>query len=231
MYGEGCSQAADSTHGLNIKTVEFLWLTLITFLSFLIILMLLKHSRSSSYLLVLRIILWLNAMFLLQIFHLKVPTGILIQLWLLTDVLERLLCFIGHVLNREKVTSLLWVSGVTIGRFSQLLCQQHTLNVARSIIRSVGDLESDIVELERLSESTGSQGYVKLLKMKKIWHKSTGCSCSLSLYFLGPGGETRAEKDHLLSLVRYRAGVDRASLVKEESKLLFFIVLKWVQRK
>lgn len=80
MYGEGCSQAADNTHGLNIKTVEFLWLTLIAFLSFLIILMLLKHSRSSSYLLVLRIILWLNAMFLLQIFHLKVPTGILIQL-------------------------------------------------------------------------------------------------------------------------------------------------------
>lgn len=220
MYGEGCSQAADSTHGLNIKTVGFLWLTLIAFLSFLIILMLLKHSRSSSYLLVLRIILWLNAMFLLQIFHLKVPTGLLIQLWLLTDVLERLLCFIGHVLNREKVTS-----------FSQLLCQQHTLNVARNIIRSVGDLESDIVELERLSESTGSQGYVKLLKMKKVWHKSTGCSCSLSLYFLGPGEETRAEKDHLLSLVRYRAGVDSASLVKEESKFLFFIVLKWVQRK
>lgn len=57
---------------------------------------------------------------------------------------------------------------MTIGRFSQLLCQQHTLTVTRNIIRSVGDLESDVVELERLSESTGSQGYVKLLKMKKV---------------------------------------------------------------
>lgn len=83
-----------------------------------------------------------------------------------------------------------------------------------------------------MSESTGCQGYVKLLKMKKAHltnlpdTKVQGALVHSHFDFLGPGEETRAEKDHLLSLVRYRAGVDRASLVKEESKLLFFIVLK-----
>lgn len=36
------------------------------------------------------------------------------------------------------------------------------------LVTSSDLLESDVVELERLSESTGSQGYVKLLKMKKV---------------------------------------------------------------
>ena len=50
----------------------------------------------------------------------------------------------------------------------KLLCQQHTLNVTHDITRSVKDLESDIVELEELSESTGDRGYIETLKVKKM---------------------------------------------------------------
>ena len=49
----------------------------------------------------------------------------------------------------------------------RLLCQQHTLNVTRDATRSMKDLETDIVELEHLSESTGNQGYIESLKGKK----------------------------------------------------------------
>ncbi|KAK0132088.1 Transposon TX1 uncharacterized protein [Merluccius polli] len=50
----------------------------------------------------------------------------------------------------------------------KLLCQQHTLNVTRDITRSMKDLETDIVELERLSESITNQGYFEILKVKKL---------------------------------------------------------------
>uniref|UniRef100_A0A3Q3EUV6 Reverse transcriptase domain-containing protein n=1 Tax=Labrus bergylta TaxID=56723 RepID=A0A3Q3EUV6_9LABR len=50
----------------------------------------------------------------------------------------------------------------------KLLCQQHTLNVTRDITRSMKDLETDIVELERLSESTANRGYIEILKVKKL---------------------------------------------------------------
>ncbi|KAJ4923431.1 hypothetical protein JOQ06_021430 [Pogonophryne albipinna] len=50
----------------------------------------------------------------------------------------------------------------------RLLCQQHTLNVTQDIIRSMKDLESDIVELETISETTGDRGYIEILKEKKM---------------------------------------------------------------
>ena len=50
----------------------------------------------------------------------------------------------------------------------KLLCQQHTLNVTGDITRSMKDLENDIVELERLSESTANRGYFEILKVKKL---------------------------------------------------------------
>ncbi|KAJ4946628.1 hypothetical protein JOQ06_024291, partial [Pogonophryne albipinna] len=51
----------------------------------------------------------------------------------------------------------------------RLLCQQHTLNVTQDIIRSMKDLESDIVELDwKISETTGDRGYIQILKEKKM---------------------------------------------------------------
>ena len=50
----------------------------------------------------------------------------------------------------------------------KLLCQQHTLNVTHDITRSIRDLETDIVDLECVSESTGNRGYIEILKTKKI---------------------------------------------------------------
>uniref|UniRef100_A0AAQ4RMD0 Reverse transcriptase domain-containing protein n=1 Tax=Gasterosteus aculeatus aculeatus TaxID=481459 RepID=A0AAQ4RMD0_GASAC len=49
-----------------------------------------------------------------------------------------------------------------------LLCQQHTFNVTRDIARSMKDLETEIVELEHLSESTGDRGHFEVLKGKKM---------------------------------------------------------------
>ncbi len=50
----------------------------------------------------------------------------------------------------------------------KLLCQQHTRNVTRDITRSIRDLETDIVDLECASESTGNRGYTEILKTKKM---------------------------------------------------------------
>ncbi|TWW77604.1 hypothetical protein D4764_12G0009940 [Takifugu flavidus] len=50
----------------------------------------------------------------------------------------------------------------------RMLCQQHTLNVTRPVTRSIRDLETEIVELERLNESTGNGGSVGILKTKKM---------------------------------------------------------------
>ncbi|KAJ4946367.1 hypothetical protein JOQ06_024034, partial [Pogonophryne albipinna] len=45
----------------------------------------------------------------------------------------------------------------------------HTLNVTQDIIRSMKDLESDIVELDwKISETTGDRGYIQILKEKKM---------------------------------------------------------------
>ncbi|TWW71196.1 Transposon TX1 uncharacterized 149 kDa protein ORF 2 [Takifugu flavidus] len=49
-----------------------------------------------------------------------------------------------------------------------MLCQQHTLNVTRHITGFIRDLETEIVELERLNESTGNGGSVGFLKSKKM---------------------------------------------------------------
>ncbi|KAI3353605.1 hypothetical protein L3Q82_004810 [Scortum barcoo] len=46
--------------------------------------------------------------------------------------------------------------------------KQHTLNVTRDITRSIKDLETGIVELEKMSESTGDRGYIEILKSKKM---------------------------------------------------------------
>uniref|UniRef100_A0A3Q3B436 Reverse transcriptase domain-containing protein n=1 Tax=Kryptolebias marmoratus TaxID=37003 RepID=A0A3Q3B436_KRYMA len=50
----------------------------------------------------------------------------------------------------------------------KLLSQQHTLNVTRDIAGSIRDLEMNIVELERLSESTGNREHIEALKSKRL---------------------------------------------------------------
>lgn len=47
------------------------------------------------------------------------------------------------------------------------LCQQYTLNVTRNITRSMSDLEIEIVELQRVIESTGHRGHFEVIKSKK----------------------------------------------------------------
>ncbi|KAJ3599439.1 hypothetical protein NHX12_033402 [Muraenolepis orangiensis] len=87
----------------------------------------------------------------------------------------------GPLLQVEKVNCVIETGITRKGEFSslrqwwdhgkteiRLLCQQHTLNVTQDIIRSMKDLESDIVELETISETTGDRGYIEILKEKKM---------------------------------------------------------------
>ncbi|TWW74455.1 Transposon TX1 uncharacterized 149 kDa protein ORF 2 [Takifugu flavidus] len=50
----------------------------------------------------------------------------------------------------------------------KLLCQRHTLNVTRYITRSIGALETEIVELEQFCASRGDRGCLETLKTKKM---------------------------------------------------------------
>ena len=47
------------------------------------------------------------------------------------------------------------------------LCQQYTLNVTRDVIRSMEDLETEIVEVLNLIDSTRNQDHIKDLKSKQ----------------------------------------------------------------
>lgn len=47
------------------------------------------------------------------------------------------------------------------------LCQQYARNVTRDITRSLRDLETEVVDLQGLAESTGNQGLLDSLKLKK----------------------------------------------------------------
>lgn len=49
----------------------------------------------------------------------------------------------------------------------QQLCRQYTFNVSKDISQSLKNLESEIVELQNLVESTGNRGHIELLKAKK----------------------------------------------------------------
>lgn len=51
---------------------------------------------------------------------------------------------------------------------NKMFCQQHMLNVTYHIASSIRDLETEIVELELLNESTENQGYIDVLKTKKV---------------------------------------------------------------
>ncbi len=46
-------------------------------------------------------------------------------------------------------------------------CQQYTRNVTKHITRSLQDLDTEVVELQRLVDSTGHQGHTEALKSKK----------------------------------------------------------------
>ncbi|KAJ3601866.1 hypothetical protein NHX12_029628 [Muraenolepis orangiensis] len=84
------------------------------------------------------------------------------------DQVEKVNCVIETGITRKGDFSSLrqwWDHGKTEIR---LLCQQHTLNVTQDIIRSMKDLESDIVELETISETTGYRGYIEILKEKNV---------------------------------------------------------------
>ena len=48
----------------------------------------------------------------------------------------------------------------------QQLCNQYNLNVTREVTQSIKDLETEIVELEGLSSSTGNQSQFQALKAK-----------------------------------------------------------------
>uniref|UniRef100_A0A3B5R4A8 Reverse transcriptase domain-containing protein n=1 Tax=Xiphophorus maculatus TaxID=8083 RepID=A0A3B5R4A8_XIPMA len=50
----------------------------------------------------------------------------------------------------------------------KLLSQQHTVNATRDITGSIRDLEMNIVDLERLSDSTGNREYIEALKSKRL---------------------------------------------------------------
>ena len=50
----------------------------------------------------------------------------------------------------------------------KLLCQQYTLTVTQHMCRSIKDLESEIVELETFSHSTGNRGHIEVLNSKKM---------------------------------------------------------------
>ncbi|TWW61050.1 Transposon TX1 uncharacterized 149 kDa protein ORF 2 [Takifugu flavidus] len=50
----------------------------------------------------------------------------------------------------------------------RMLCQQHMLNVTRLVTGSIRDLETEIVELKYLNESTGNGGSVGILKIKNM---------------------------------------------------------------
>uniref|UniRef100_A0A3B5PV23 Reverse transcriptase domain-containing protein n=1 Tax=Xiphophorus maculatus TaxID=8083 RepID=A0A3B5PV23_XIPMA len=50
----------------------------------------------------------------------------------------------------------------------RLLSQQHTVNVTRDITESIRDLEMSIVDLERLSDTTGNREYFEALKSKRL---------------------------------------------------------------
>ncbi|KAI3352111.1 hypothetical protein L3Q82_020926 [Scortum barcoo] len=48
------------------------------------------------------------------------------------------------------------------------LCQQYTRNVTRNITRSMRDLETEVVELQGLVDSTGDRGLLESLTSKKV---------------------------------------------------------------
>ena len=48
----------------------------------------------------------------------------------------------------------------------QQLCNQYNLNATREVTQSIKDLETEIVELEGLSSSTGNQSQFQALKAK-----------------------------------------------------------------
>lgn len=48
------------------------------------------------------------------------------------------------------------------------LCQQHTFNVTREMANSIRELETDIIHLEMMSESTGNLEYIETMKNKKV---------------------------------------------------------------
>ena len=67
-------------------------------------------------------------------------------------------------------------------RFKLNFYVSSTLNVTRDITRSIRDLETDIVDLECASESTGNRGYIEILKTKKmalanLLDTKVGCAC------------------------------------------------------
>lgn len=49
----------------------------------------------------------------------------------------------------------------------KLLCQQYAYNVTRDITRSIGTLESEIINLQNLVEAKGEQSFIDSLKCKK----------------------------------------------------------------
>ncbi|KAJ3598711.1 hypothetical protein NHX12_000706 [Muraenolepis orangiensis] len=151
------------------------------------------------------------------------------------DQVEKVNCVIetGITAEEGEFSSLRqwWDHGKTEIR---LLCQQHTLNVTQDIIRSMKDLESDIVELETIHETTGDRGYIEILKEKKMALanlldvKVQGAlvrSRFLNInemdaptsFFFGLEKKNGQRRVNPLAAVRHRAGNNRAKPDQEAS--------------
>lgn len=69
--------------------------------------------------------------------------------------------------TKSDFTSLQQWWDIGKGKIKQL-CLQYTLNVTRDMTRSMKDLESEIVKLQDLADSTGEKEHFKVLKRKKL---------------------------------------------------------------
>ncbi|KAI3367340.1 hypothetical protein L3Q82_008155 [Scortum barcoo] len=83
----------------------------------------------------------------------------------LVDVWRRM-----HTSSRQYTWSHISDNKISLARLDRFYCfkHQHTLNVTRDITGSIRDLETSIVDLEHMSESTGNRGCFEILKTKKM---------------------------------------------------------------
>lgn len=111
---------------------------------------------------------WLFVMFLLQTLIIEVHIGILTLpcLWML--ILKTTLYSFGELLDSRKSEFLSLRQWWDYEKVEiRQLCQQYTLGVTHTIIRSMNDLETKMVEIQSSIEITGNRGQIEILKSKR----------------------------------------------------------------